>query len=217
MVPIICCAKSWMGKTSLNPFMQAEKKKKQNLRDCAVCQEYWFTENTSSFFSSWLLFHQHSYRRAILKTEPIDNHCCKTHLKSWWWTRKMEKRIKEWQRCRQHSSVKIYSLPILIYWGRMVKRVQKLSIHIHYQRRRRKKEFSLHFTWFQEWLGSVVSLKLLGKYSISVISVKGITHFHCSIFTQKRLELYLKNKIKQKQGRRQGFFLFLFCFELISI
>lgn len=37
-----------------------------------------------------------------------------------------------------------------------------------------QKEFSLYFFWFQEWLGSLASLKLLSKCSVSLLTIKGI-------------------------------------------
>lgn len=61
-----------------------------------------------------------------------------------------------------------------------------------------------------------MSLKLLGKYSISVISIKGITHF-IAAFSLKRDWNCIKKKTPQKQGGGQGLVFFFFFFKLISI
>lgn len=56
-----------------------------------------------------------------------------------------------------------------------------------------------------------MSLKLLGKYSISVISIKGITHF-IAAFSLKRDWNCIKKKTPQKQGGGQGLVFFFFFF-----
>lgn len=120
------------------------------------------------------IFHQHSSRRTILRTAPVDNHCCNpikklvTHQRN----RAEHKGVAalSWERCRMWRSIPCLCSFVETEWWKESKTEDSLP-------KEEGKEFSLYFFWFQEWLCSLASLKMLDKCSISLLTIKGIIYF----------------------------------------